>query len=628
MHFSLTQKIGLGIVLVFLLWSRLWSLSVIPATLTHDELVYAIQAKSFALQGTTLDQRQSFFTLQPSHPMYAEWPAQVMTPGFFFTQHPMISTHLMSVLMGISLPFLVASIAWTVWKRKDVAMAVWIVVSCNPLFWQMSRISYDAFFSLWFYVAAGALLVRGTSKSIMLSLPLFLIGFFQYQGFKLLLAPWILFLILLVVLQKIKSIKLTHVIEQIKVHKLQAFVLAFSLVLTIWYGLFLLPQQSAAGRLSSIIFSDEEYLSAIVNTERRLSLDNSFLNLASNKMTAIGYFMLDRLLGVFDPHLLLMSIEPNVSGFSVWTHGIFYWIEIILFAIGLGAVISNKKTRTSGLLFVGAILTMCLPALINSGSEWYLLRSMFSYLLILPVAAWGAVTLWQFKWLRYVLVAVYMISVLNFAYQYWYRYPIISLDWGNFDKRLIARYVDLTVEQNPNTTVTIFGDEAEYYYWAYLLYGNHLNTETADEIATVMQNNAVYSSDTAFSLGTVTFTSLCAPKDPQSTLISAPQGQDPGVILVTSNFKTCQENETNEKARNVIKSSTITEADGTRSIPAPYAFLAVLDSGQRLAIYGDKICQGNVTSFVDVQNHDQLKIEQQDAKTFCQNWIKDLSLVK
>lgn len=603
------KEIILGIFFtIFLVWSRLWHIGQIPATLTHDEMVYAVQAKSFSLQGTTLNGEQPWWSVEPVHPMYAEWPAQVMSLGFFIGDNPLMSAHIVSAIMGIALPFIVASLVFSVWKRKDVAIATWVVFIFSPLFWQMSRLSYDVFFSLWFYVLAGALFVKKDAKSILASVPFFILGFFQYQGFKLLLVPWMLFLLLLVLsvhINKINKNKLLHLLQEYKYHLV---LILLGVCGTFFYGLYLLPQQEANMRVSSLIFNNTDYLSQVVNTERRLSLQNPFVNIASNKVTAVLLFMLQRLVGVFDFNLLLVSIEPNVSGFSVWTHGVFYWIELFLLSIGLSALSFQRKTRASGVLLVLGILTLCLPALINTTSEWYLLRSIFSYFLMSIGVSWGLVYLYARRHIQLVIVIIYTISVANFSYNYWYKYPVISLDWSNFDERVLARYLALQTTNHPENKIIVYSSEPEYDYWSFLLYGNHLDTADMQDIATQMQTYPPYvSKDARYTFDAIEFTNTCVPPDE----VLRDQSQTSNIIsIVRTTHNSCPD--TNQLSANAANVQAVQK----KSISA------VLDSGGRLKIIGDTMCDGYTTSFVHLQNLDELEVEKQSTEIFCKNWIK------
>lgn len=616
---TLVEKIAFALLFLLLLWSRFFLLNRIPATMPHDEMVYAIQAKSFLLQGTTLDQSQSFWTLKPSHPMYAELPAQVMSLGFLLSNQPLLAVHFSAALMGVLLPFLMALLVWQIWQRLDLSKATWVVFVLSPLFWQMSRISYDPFYSLWFYVLGGVLLLSRRHYWQWLSLPVFFLGFFQYQGFKLLLLPWILFLLALYVAARMRKWSWVALWQEVKKLRWKWLVPIFSLALMLFYGLVLLPQSTAVSRLSSFIFADTELLSQIVNDERRLSLDNPFASVLSNKVTAIVLFMLNRLVGVFNLQTLLLLLEPNVSGFSVWTHGAFYWLEAALAFVGLAVLLVKQSTRLSGLILLAGILTLCLPALVNSGGEWYLLRSLFSYLLLTLAAAWGLLLLWRFKSWRWLLLGAYTLSVINFSYQYFYRYPIISLDWGNFDERILARYLTLTQEYNPEQKIVVYGPEPEYDFWSYLFYADQLNTDSANEIGAAMRAQPPFSSEGAYVLDNLTFSSFCAPSDIDLVAEYASPSAVAPLLIVRGNQKTCPVADRNYQSELWLQS---------RKMLPSLSISAVLDSGERLAVYGDRLCTDYANTFIHVQSLNQLNIEEQGLEQFCSLWIKNLHLVE
>src|SRR5690606_33816330 len=93
-------------------------------------------------------------------------------------------------------------------------------------------------------------------------------------------------------------------------------------------------QQTAAVRLDDLLFSSE-YLSPLVNDERRIGLDSPITQLLSNKATVFLFQFLDRHLLPFNLRFLFVSGESNLSGFSVYSHGLFYLIDLLLVIIGL-----------------------------------------------------------------------------------------------------------------------------------------------------------------------------------------------------------------------------------------------------------------------------------------------------
>jgi hypothetical protein len=483
----------------------------------------------------------------------------------------------------------------------------------------MSRVSYDAFYGLWFYVLGGVLLLSRRPWLVLASVLAFTIGFFQYQGFKLLLVPWLVFVLGLYLAARLPKLRWQLLWQEMKQLRYRWLLLLFGLGLMVFYGLVLLPQSRAATRLSSLIFTDYEYLTQIVNDERRLSLTNPFSSVMSNKATAIVVFMLQRLVGVFNPTTLLILLEPNVSGFSVWTHGVFYWLEIGLALLGLARMLMNRQTRFAGVVTMLGILTLCLPALINSGGEWYLLRSMFSYLLVSLAAAYGLWQLWQnlhkFRWL---LVVLYVLSIANFAYHYWYRYPIISLDWGNFDERVLARYLNISSQVEPDREIIVYGPEPEYDFWSYLFYNQFLTAATAGSIGEAMRLHPPFSNEAEYRFGKITFSSFCVPSDRD---VVQTYGQDAAapLLIVRNNHKTCS------VADKMYDGEAWFQAK--KKLPS-LSISAVLDSGERMQIYGDAVCAKEATTFIHIQQLVDLTIEQQTPSQFCQKFIKNLHLVQ
>jgi len=199
------QKFLLATLVVFLILTRFFALDTLPPFLTHDEVVYGIVAKSFAVQGTTLTQDQEWYSMRPVHPFYAELPALFMTPFFWLTDNPLLAVRIPTALMGVAFPFIFGWFCWGVWRDKKLAWVAVVIVSLNPLWWQFSRLSYDAVYSTFFYFLGGAIFFSKSKRGFLWSIPVFMLGFFQYQGFKLLLVPWLALLTLVWFLQRTKD---------------------------------------------------------------------------------------------------------------------------------------------------------------------------------------------------------------------------------------------------------------------------------------------------------------------------------------------------------------------------------------------------------------------------------------
>ncbi len=576
----------------FLIWSRFYQLNILPASLTHDETIYAVNAKSYTLQGNNLAQSHRPWGLEPIHPMYAEWPATIMSLGFLVKNNPLFATHFSSALMGVLLPFVFGWLLWGIWKNKQLAMIGIIIAAANPLLWQFSRLSYDTFYSVFFYLAAGAIYVNLKHKQRWWSLPLLMIGFFQYQGLKLLLVPWVglLFLLKFTSLKKIKA----------QIFKPVGLVVAATISMSLIYGLVLLPHQQTNDRLHQTIFSGSDTIVKQVDTSRRLSLRSPWQKYVTNKFTQSGWFMIDRWLGAFNPNLLFRYGEPNTSGFAVWTHGIFYLVDAILILLGVVALLANKKTRWGGWLVLLSIIMFSIPDLINTMSEWHLPRTFLAYMMLLILISWGGWWIWQNKFWRWVMSGVYLISIAHFGYQYFYRYPVTHLDAGTWDERVAATYAGFAQSEHQ---IWIYSDTPEMTFYNYLLYNNLITNENLTTIkATVLANQD--QPQRHYSLGQVSITNDCIDIN-----------QDKIHIWKVGHSFCKSEEENNEVS--------FAKAKATQS--SRLTIPAVLDSGASYHLYGDTICQQyQLPQFVHLQQIKDLDLNQMTPQQFCQTWITDL----
>ena len=584
----LLSLFGIGL-FIFLIWSRFYQLKLLPASLTHDETVYAAQARSYSLQGKDLTQSHYPWQIKPIHPMYAEWPATVMSLGFLISDNPLLATHFSSALMGVISPLLFGWLLWGIWKNKSLALIGTVIAAANPLMWQFSRLGYDTWYSTFFYLAGGAVLVNLKGKQRWWSLPLFIIGFWQYQGLKLLLFPWVglLFLLLNPSLKKIKA----------NLFKPTGIIMISTLSLSLIYGLILLPSQQTDHRLQRTIFSGSATVLEQVNADRRLALVSPLNQYLSNKLTHSGWFMVDRFLDAFNPKLLFRFGEPSTSGFAVWTHGIFYLFDAVLIILGITALLRQKKRRWGGALIIIAVAVFSLPNLINTMSQWHLPRTFLAYVMLLILISWGGWVVWQDKVWRVIGSGIYLISLTYFGYQYFYRYPVTHLDAGTWDERIASTYAERADGDQP---VWIYTDTPEMTFYNYLLYQDKIRPENLAKIkATLEQNSAPIIKH--YALNQVTITNDCIDVTTDR------------LHLWEVGHSFCQ---TEDEA--VLAKQVLTKQDRL-SIPA------VLDSGEAYRIAGDTTCQAyQLPRFVHLQTIKDLDLNQLSTQQFCQKWITDL----
>lgn len=589
----------------FLVVSRFYQLDKFPVSLTHDETVYAIQAKSLALQNTNTSQNLGWFALQPIHSMYAEWPASLMAPFFWLTSNPILVAHLLPALMGVMLPFGLAWLAWGIWQDRRLSITLFSLSVFSPLLWQFGRLSFDSIFSVFFYVWAGAILLNFKGWWKLISLPILVLGFFQYQGLKLLLVPWVGSLLLLDFVVSIDKLDLKLVVKKIIDYLAKPISIVFylSLILTFVYGFVILPSQNVNNRLSKTIFTDNQFLSEQVNTQRRLSFQNPIGSIFSNKFSQAGLFMTKNLLSAFSPKLLFIETEPQVSGFAVWSHGVFYLVDGLLILIGLFAIFHQRNTRAQGFILVLMPIIFSLPSVINTLSEWYLLRQILAYLILLILASWGVWYLWRFNQLKWMVFSLYFLSVANFIYQFYFRYPIYAADAQEVQERIIARYIDLAQQNDPMEAFTIYTPEPERYFASYLLYSDSLNEESKNLVAQAYR-------DEKYELGNIEFVSGCVDLTRAGVLI--------GDILQLP----CAEDNTDEFS--IYDPNLVEEKiESALSIPS------VADSGEQFRIYDDQLCQQyHMKAYFAPSSLADFQVEDMTTSDFCYTWITDLRELK
>lgn len=617
-----------GLFLIFLIWSRFYLLSVLPASIPHDEVVYASNAKAYAISGLGLMNNKPW-QLKPIHPKFAELPATVMSLGFFVTENGLLATHFSSAVMSFLLPLLIGWLMWGLWKDRTLALISTAITAISPLIWQFGRLGYDPFYSVFFYVAGGAVMINAKRWHKLLSLPFFFIGFFQYQGFKLLLLPWIVMIILLelVINQSPDQLNsLNSIIKRIKQSWSwpNIIMILAAVFITGFYGLVLLPQQTASSRLNRLVFTDEK-ISQLVNDERRLSLNSPLTSFISNKGTLSAQYMLKKFVASFDPGLLFIKGEPNHSGFAVWTHGIFYLIDIFFIILALALFLKDRKTRLAGLVLGVFTAIFTIPNIINTTNDWYMTRNMFSYVILMLIVAWGVRAIWHKPLLRWMTISLYLLSVANFSYQYFYRYPITHLDAGTFDNRIIARYSRLSQEQG-DQKVVVYTSEPDMFFLNYLIYENSLNAEKLEKVREEIEKNQqlidrTYTSgakpNMIFELDNLKITNEC---------LELAAETKPVVQIWEAEHEFCTAQKFKDNPQLILQEELAnlqTFQQDHLSVPA------VLDSGEKYLIHGDILCQeAPLQHFVSLKNFHQLNLAVMSPTEFCSSWITDLRDLK
>jgi hypothetical protein len=594
---SRLQKI-LAVLFIFgLITSRFYLLGQIPVGIHYDELVYLIQAKAFLLSGSDLIgywQPWRFLSLTAQH---SELTALVFAPGLWLFRDPLFAGRVVSALLGLTFPFLVGWLAWNLWQNKRLVWATVFVTAFNPWVWQFSRMSFDPLPGLWLFFLVAALL---TSKKITtvgkwLIALLMLFAFFHYQGYKILLVPW-------VAGWSYYGWRFKKSLSRYWAAGLTVFAIGLFLV---WY-LVLLPSQGASRRGLNTVFFDpalQTEIASNVSTDRRLSLDNPLTEVTHNKIQALGQYFVKKYISNFEPFTLFVSGEPNLSPFSVWSKGFFHLIDLPLLMLGLYLMAARKKQRPVLYVWGVLFLIMPLPRLLTTVNDWMIFRGSIGYmLLLLPIAHGLHYFLTHAKvWLVWLVASLYILFIALFVYDYFYRYPIYSTNGFYFEQRVMASYL---ARQPAETSATVYTQFPEFLYYSYLYYNQLVTAENLPIIRENLRNNQ-------YALENILFTEGCVPALTEIT----------GIAIVERTRPHCLPADLPESEQNDfdLKLSPI----NALSISSP------LDSGEIFWIFNNRLCDnGKLTTFVDINRLEELAVEKLADQQFCELWIKNLDPIR
>jgi hypothetical protein len=203
---------------------------------------------------------------------------------------------------------------------------------------------------------------------------------------------------------------------------------------------------------------------------------------------------------------------------------------------------------------------------------------------------------------KFLFLGIYAFSVINFAYQFFYRYPVYSADAAEFHERVLASYISRLKEASPEGKVIVYTNEPERYFADYLLYNVLLNDANKDQIAQAYQEES-------YQLDGVVFTNDCINFEEEAVLI--------GDIL----HSRCQLDLESPSADELEEYQAFIDENEKSAL----SIAAILDSGELLRLYGDQLCQPyTLNSFLRVNSLADFSVEKMNNQQFCQMWITDL----
>jgi len=538
--------LGLMAVVVLSLFFRLIWLDKVPTGISDDELGFIINAKAVFLTGKDINGIWSPFSLSSIMggcpqaelpcliiaPVIGPLPLSLFTAKLFYV---VISTLLIVLLYLITSRFI----------NRQAALFVGLVGALNPWSIIFGRTAYEAPLAIFFYLLAFYVLIIAKNWKILFAFIPLLIGFYSYQGTKLIFVPYA-FLI---------ALFSWYVLSQKRYFKqyLVLFILCLSLFV---YFIFSVQHQSTRTRLTELSTPNSPMYTMTVDNERRLSIKTPLTSLFSNKLVAFGKDSIDKYLGVFSTNFLFLTGEGR-STFSLWYHGYFYYLDFFFLIVGFCVLFVKRKSLW--FLLSSLVLIAPIPTVVsNVGTGFAALRSSLIYplfIILIGLGIWYIVFLSRrkvyFVTVLSVLMVLYGIQVLNFINIYFFRNPIYNSEAYNLSSRVLSKYIQLADVYGRK--IIVISDNPKGNFYHYLFDANLYNANTARGISNLIQqskyeyNNVTFTQcrDTLDFSGNTTIVGVAIKKcgsldfnTPQGNL-AIPQLSDGGPIFRIVNDTIC-----------------------------------------------------------------------------------------
>ncbi len=453
-----------------------------PIGISGDELDYVLNAKALAVTGTDLSQTWNPLLLQtpPFEVPKAELPYFLIAPfigisplSLFFARLPFA---LFSVLFTVVMYLLSAKLF-----DRNKALIIGLIAAINPWCIYFGRTSFDTPLAVYFYFFGLYLLLVLKKKKVFLALIAFTIAFFSYIGTKLIYLPFV-------------SISIFY--AWYENNKKDTFMYAGLFVVALISLLFFvvrLPFSPVSYRQTDILSYKSADVVSVVNSNRRLSIQTPLTNILDSKPIILGKKLVENYLSVFSTSYLFLYGE-NSPFISLWTHGVFYYIDSIFML--LGVCYAFCKNRKIFFLLVSIVLIAPIPSLASVVGSSYSIRSSAMFpVLIIFIGLGISYVIYFFKTPRYKLfvaiaiAGIYFFSLINFLNIYLFRNPVYSSETFGFSGRLVSRYVVLSQQQNQD----VYFMEAKpsvipYILKQYIFYANIYNKQSSKTIAKVIQS--------------------------------------------------------------------------------------------------------------------------------------------
>lgn len=560
------------IILLSALLRFIW-LDKIPNAISGDEIVYVLNAKAAVLTGHDIfgswSPLNGLFFIYPKNEMQAELPYLLYMPIVGFFQFSLFTAHLTNAILSVILVVFIYLTAKEL-LGEQVGIMAGFAASVSPWLIYIGRTAYEATPAMLFYFIAFYVLLKAKGWKIFWAFLFLIPAFYSYIATKLIFLPFVLILILYLFFAANKRKYLKQYVS--------LFILCIIFIL--FYAVSL-RIHTKTSRMGEILTPNNPQIARQVNDIRKTSIKNPFINILVNKYSVFSQIVATKTFKVFSSGYLFAYGDEF---FSIWRHGLFYYVDSIFLV--LGSLFLFSKKRKVFILLWALILVSILPQVLHTadiGNFTIHETMMFPFFIILiGLGIWESANLFKNKkyrllyWL--IIAGIYFISVANFFNIYAFWYPMQG--YFDFPARIVSSYA---VRVSPDQKITVYSNVSLDNFKKFLFYSNNYNKNTTGIIKKNLNKN-IYS-------------------------------------FKNINFVSCNSKAVASASKNNVE---IVDADCGFSLPnASYLSIVRLsDGGENFRIYNDKICKGyRLRKFPYGLKLSDFNIEDLSNKDFCENFI-------
>lgn len=564
--------IGLALLL------RLVWLDRIPIGITDDELDHAADAKAIFSTGKDITGKWSPLSLSPPPHTYpkSELTSLVITPLIGPVKLTLFSAHLPFAVAGVVLVGILYLICLQLFD-PFFASIIGLVAALNPTGLFFSRTGYESPLALTLYFVALYMILFFKGWKILLSFPFLFLAFYSYIGTKIIFFPFII----------IACFYSWFVVNKKKFLRPYIVLIFCSSLILVYFISSIRGRQIS--RIGELLSPWNPTIVRTVNEERRLSIDSPLIFLFNNKFVALVRFFTEKYLGIFSANFLFLYGEGQ-QYFSLWKHGMFYYLDFIFLLLGFGYLFSKK--RNVWLFLIALISIAPLPSALSMIGTEYAERAILIYpplIIFIAAGIYFFINLIKgkkyFRFFIICLVFLYFVQFVNFAHIYILRNPIYNSEGAAFSYRVLANYIKLA--KSKNKQVYILSDNPLGSVKMYFFYNGGLNKKTITAIRSQLEKKE-------YVFDNLNFLSKC-----NDNLLL---GND-DVILTPQSFNCPQQ----ENSRYRL------------SVPQ------LADGGEVYKIFNDSLCsQFDLGRYPQGIKFSDLKVEELSAKRFCEKYITDM----